>query len=134
VAAEAAESAVKSVTTVNIPEDIEYRVIGNAFGLLIACGGLLAGAMVRERSLEYWQEDIMPLLLILVMGFRLMRSLMATVLASQSQAPPPRPSREVVHPEEAIIAQLPEVPNYTPEQVLEAVARRIETKHAKPGE
>ncbi|BCS53180.1 hypothetical protein [Geobacter sp. SVR] len=124
-----AAQAAESVKTVKIPDDIEYRAIGDAFGLLIACGGLLPGAMVSQRSLEYWLEDIVPLLLIMVMGFRLMRNLMATMLAVQN-APPPQPARQVVQPEAAAMAQLPEVPGYTTEQVLEEVARRIEAKRA----
>lgn len=88
-----AAQAAESVKTVKIPDDIEYRAIGDAFGLLIACGGLLPGAMVSQRSLEYWLEDIVPLLLIMVMGFRLMRNLMATMLAVQNAPPPSRRGR-----------------------------------------
>lgn len=121
----------KEAAQIKIPEDIEYRVIGNAFGLLIASGGLLAGAMVSQRSLEYWREDIVPLGLLLFMGVQLVRSLVATMLLYQNM-PHPRPlKRENIRSEPAVVAQLPAVPNYTPEQVVEEVARRIEAQKAE---
>lgn len=117
---------------IKIPADIEYRVIGNVFGLLIACGGLLGGAMVYQRSLEYWREDIVPLGLVLLLGYRLMRNILSTVIACQGA--PPRPaspvSKENIQRLHATVAQLPEAVNYTPEQVIEEVARRIETQKA----
>ena len=36
---------------IKVPADIEYRVIGNAFGLMIACGGLLGRMMVLAPKL-----------------------------------------------------------------------------------
>jgi hypothetical protein len=117
---------------IKIPADIEYRVIGNAFGLLIACGGLLGGAMVSLGSLEYWREDIVPLGLVLLLGYRLMRNFLTTVTACQGRgaqftSPVSRENIQRVH---ATVAQLPETMNYTPEQVIEEVARRIETQKA----
>lgn len=128
----------KAATVHKIPHDIEYKVIGNAFGLLIAMGGLLAGAMVSERSLEYWRDDIMPLALLAIMGFRLMRSFMTTMTVYQNAPPPPprpahpAPPREAVQPDQAVVAQLPETPpGYTPEQVVEEVVKRIEAQKAE---
>lgn len=121
----------KEAAQIKIPDDIEYRVIGNAFGLLIASGGLLAGAMVSQRSLEYWREDIVPLGLLLFMGVQLVRSLVATMLLYQN-TPHPRPlKRENIHSEAAAVAQLPLTPGYSPEQVVEEVARRIENNRAE---
>lgn len=117
---------------IKIPADIEYRVIGNAFGLLIACGGLLGGAMMSQRSLEYWREDIVPLGLVFFLGYRLMRNFVTTMNACQGM--PPRSttpvSKENIQRVHAAVARLPEATNYTPEQVIEEVARRIETQKA----
>jgi len=116
-----------------IPHDIEYRVIGNALGLLIASGGLLAGAMVTERNLDYWQEDIVPLGLLLFMGFRLVRNLIATMTLYQDEAPihPKAAPRESVAAEPLVMPQLPQVPGYTPDQVVEEVVKRIEAQKAE---
>lgn len=116
-----------------IPQDIEYRVIGNVFGLLIAGGGLLAGAMVTERSFDYWQEDIVPLALLVFMGFRLLRNLMATMTLYHDAPPlPPKaPQRENVAPEPVAMPQLPPTPDYSPEQVVEEVVKRIEAQKAE---
>ena len=117
-----------------IPHDIEYRAIGNAFGMLIAAGGLLAGAMVTERSLDYWQDDIVPLGLLVFMGFRLLRNLMATMTLYQEAPPAPRPHtppRETVASEPMAMPQLPQSPDFTPEQVVEEVVKRIEAQKAE---
>lgn len=118
---------------IKIPDDIEYRVIGNALGLLIASGGLLAGAMVSQRSLAYWREDIVPLGLLLFMGVRLVRSLVATMVLYQNVPHHPRKpaKRENVHPESVALAQLPATPTYTSEQVVEEVVKRIEAQKAE---
>lgn len=122
-----------SVKTVKIPDDIEYRVIGNAFGLMVASGGLLGGAMVNQRSLDYWQEDFILLALVAVMGFRLFRSFIANMQLYQQapRHPVHSPVRHAVAPESVAMGQLPPVPGYTTEQVVEEVARRIEANKAK---
>ena len=77
---------------IKVPADIEYRVIGNALGLMIACGGLLGGMMVSQGSIDYWREDIVPLGLAFLLAFRLMRSFVMTMTAAQAlparSAPP----------------------------------------------
>lgn len=117
-----------------IPQDIEYRVIGNVLCLLIAAGGLLAGAMVTERSFDYWREDIVPLGLLVFIGFRLFRNLTATMVLYQD-APPLHPRaasvRENVEAEILAMPQLPQVPGYTPDQVVEEVVKRIEAQKAE---
>jgi len=118
---------------IKIPADIEYKVLGNAFGLMIASGGLLAGTMMAERSLEYWREDIVSLVLVFFLGFRLMRNFVTTMTVYQGA--PPRPaapvSRENIQRMHATVAQLPEAMGYTPEQVVEEVAKRIEAQKAE---
>lgn len=119
-------------SVMKIPQDIEYKAIGNAFGLLIASGGLLAGAMVTERSLAYWPQDIVPLGLCVFMGWRLFRNVVAT-LTLYSDAPhlPSRaPQRENVASEAVPMPQIPQVPGFTPDQVVEEVVKRIEAQKA----
>jgi len=122
-----------SVKTVKIPADIEYKVIGNAFGLLVASGGLLAGAMVSERSFDYWREDVVPLVLMIFLGYRLMRTFVTTMTVYQGEDAPPGPvvSRENVQRMHAAVAQLPASMSYTPEQVVEEVSRRIEAQKSQ---
>jgi hypothetical protein len=116
----------------NIPEDMEYKVIGNAFGVLIASGGLLAGTMVSQRSIEYWQEDLVPLVLLLFLSYRLMRSFVTTMTVYQGFPPRQRPvSKENIQRVHAAVAQLPQTMNYSPEQVMEEVSRRIEAQKAE---
>ena len=118
---------------IKIPDDIEYRVIGNAFGLLIASAGLLAGEMLRLRSVDYWLDDIVPLLLLLWMGFRLFRNFLSTMTAYQDITASPRPATAAtpVHGEQVIAGQIPAKPSYSPEKVVEEVAKRIEAQKAE---
>lgn len=118
-----------------IPSDIEYRVIGNVFGLMFASAGLLAGAMVQQRSFEYWREDIVALLIVAWLGFRLFRNLLSTLMLYKDQ-PPLRPRQQMhgtsqVMPEQVIAGHLPAVTLPSPEQVVEEVAKRIEAKRIK---
>lgn len=121
---------------IKVSVDIEYVVLGNFLGVLIASGGLLAGTMVREGSTAYWPEDLVPLLLVAFMGIRLVRSFIKALLIdhvprrAQQHHPSPQ-GRQSVTPEAVAMAQLPPVPGYTPDQVLEAVAKRIENNKAK---
>src|SRR6185369_15500973 len=119
----------KSAVVKKIPHDIEYRVIGNAFGLLIALGGLLAGAMVSQHSIAYWHEDIVPLGLLVYMGIQLLRNFMANMTVYQYVPHPPvhhsQPRHENVQADNVVIAQIPELPampkELSPEQVVEEV-------------
>jgi len=117
-----------SVKTLKIPEDIEYRVIGNAFGLLISLAGLLGGTMLNQRSFEYWMDDLVPLLFSAYMIFRLFRNFIATLTLYQDAPPRRRPPAQRVQADQAVFAQLPPVPNYSAEQVVEEVAKRIEAQ------
>ena len=120
---------------VKIPEDIEYRVIGNGFGLLIASAGLLAGEMVRQRSFDYWLNDIVPLLLLIWLVFGLYRNFLSTMTVYQGVTQSDthsgdRKIRESLKSEQAAVAQIASRTGYTPEQVAEEVVRRIETQKA----
>lgn len=121
---------------IKIPSDIEFRVIGNAFGLLIASAGLLAGEMVRMRSIDYWLDDIVPLVLLIWMGLKLYRNFLSTMTAYQGVSPPEsvmreRHIREALKSEPAAVAQIAANTGYTTEQVIDEVAKRIEAKKAE---
>lgn len=118
---------------IKILHEIEYKVIGNLFGVMIAAGGLLAGTMVSQRSFEYWQEDIVLIVLLAFMSHNLLRSLLAAITAYQVVPVRPKPvvRRESVQPDQTVVAQIPAPVKYTEEQVLNEVAKRIETQKAE---
>ncbi len=119
---------------IKIPDDIEYRVIGNAFGLLIASAGLLAGDMVRNRSFDYWPVDIVPLALVLWMAFRMYRNFLSTINASQIvpvQVNHPDLVATPVRNEQVASGQITSKPSYSAEQVVEEIAKRIEVQKAE---
>lgn len=118
---------------IKIPDDIEFRVIGNAFGVLIASAGLLAGEMIRLRSFDYWLDDIVPLLLLFWMTFRLFRNFLSTMNAYQDvpqQGMHPAPSASPIKNEQVATAQISAKPSYSAEKVVEEVAKRIEAQKA----
>ncbi|HEY3307026.1 MAG TPA: hypothetical protein VGJ93_01100 [Desulfuromonadaceae bacterium] len=128
-----AGAAVKTKNQIVVSDDIEYAVIGNFLGVLIAAGGVLAGAMVSQRSFQYWQDDIVPLGLLLWMGYRLLRNGFMTMIVYQ-EAPRHHPapvSKETIQREHAVVAQLPAAANFTPEQALDEVVKRIEAQKAE---
>ena len=120
---------------IKVLHEIEIKVIGNAFGVLIAAGGLLAGTMVSQRSIDYWHEDIVLLALLAIMSYRLVRSFIATFTAYQvvPYRPQPAASRENVQPDHAAFAQIPAPKSYTAEEVMDAVAKRIEKQKEEAG-
>lgn len=127
---------VAKTVEIKIPDDIEFRVMGNAFGLLIASAGLLAGEMFRLRSFDYWLDDIVPLLLAVWMGYRLFRNFLSTMNAYHDVSPSTagvrdRQIRETLKSEHAVVAQIAAKTGYTAEQVVEEVAKRIESQKAE---
>ena len=124
-----AKTGLKAVQ-IKIADDIEYRVIGNAFGLLIASAGLLAGEMVRLRSFEYWQSDIVPLLFVSWMAFRLYRNFLSTMMAYHDYVPTPavardRKIREALKAEHASVADISARTGLSEEEVAAEVSKRI---------
>jgi len=113
----------------------EFRLLGNLFGVMIALAGLLAGTMMRERSFDYWLEDIVPLMILaitlrglLLNAISLFQSSMAydekmemlnKVMAQQS-------AQSVVPDME--LPLLTKKREYSEEEVLEAVSKRIQEK------
>jgi hypothetical protein len=129
-----AENTVKSGD--GYTEDAEFRFIGNLFGALMACAGLLAGTMVRE-GLDYWLEDIVPLLLLVITMRGLIKSAMELAKDSIFYEEQKKQVLEALAKQEeraaamaeAADSELPRIaakPKYSEEEVLEAVSKRIE--------
>lgn len=120
---------------IKIAADIEYRVIGNAFGLLIASAGLLAGEMIRLQSIDYWVNDIVALLLLVWMGFRLFKNFLLTMNVYQN-APvrnnrPVAPGAASLQSENSTAGQITAKPSYSTDKVIEEVSKRIEAQKAE---
>lgn len=112
-----------------IPEDIEYRVIGNLFGLLIASAGLLGGVMLNQRSFDYWLDDIVPIVVIAFLLFRLYRTLLATMMLSNETQPNHQTEASRVYNEATVaVPRIGASSKFTPEQVVQEVAKRIEAQ------
>lgn len=117
-------------------EGAEFRFLGNLFGALMACAGLLAGTMVHERSLDYWLEDIVPLLLLMFTLRGVIKSAMELARDSIFYEEQKKQVLEAMAKQEAMAAamagaesELPKLaskPKYTEAEVLEAVSKRIE--------
>jgi hypothetical protein len=127
---------VAKTVELKIPDDIEYRVLANSFGLLIASAGLLAGEMVRLRSFDYWLADAVPLLLVGWLGFRLFRNFLSTMIAYQDVPTPyavvrDRSIRQNIKSEQAAVAQITAKTGFSADQVVAEVAKRIETQKAE---
>ena len=129
---------------IKIPEDIEMRIIGNFFGLLVASGGLLGGAMLSERSFDYWRDDIVTLCLLGIIIFRLLgngrdgyriflleESIAGAGISRSSSRNESVVTREAIQREHATIAQLPASADLSPEKVVEEVVKRIEAQKAE---
>lgn len=118
---------------IKIPSDIEFRVIGNSLGLLIASAGLLAGTMVSQRSFDYWLDDIVPLIFVAWMCFRLYRNFLSTMAAYPdipAQKTSERFSATSVMSEPVIAGRIASKAAPSPDQVLDEVAKRIASKKA----
>jgi hypothetical protein len=116
---------------IKIPSDIEFRVIGNFFGLLIASAGLLAGTMVNQRSFDYWLDDIVPLAFVAWMCFRLYRNFLSTMAAYPDVDLPDLSkgsSATQVNSEPVVAGRIAAKTVPTADQVLDEVAKRIEAK------
>lgn len=120
-------------TLTQVSDGPEYRVLANLFGLLLGLSGLLAGTMLREGSVDYWQHDLVPLLILLVTGRGLLKSSMDLLRESMIYAEKKhivdaflKKQAEVLTPEPGEMARLTTKPQYSEEEVLEAVSKRIE--------
>lgn len=117
-------------------EGAEFRFLGNFFGALMACAGLLAGTMVQERSLDYWLEDIVPLLLLVFTLRGVIKSAMELAKDSIFYEEQKKQVLEAMAKQEAMAAamagvesELPKLTaktKYSEAEVLEAVSKRIE--------
>jgi len=117
-------------------EGAEFRFLGNLFGALMACAGLLAGTMVRELSLDYWLDDIVPLLLLALTLRGMVKSAMELAKDSIFYEEQKKQVLEALAKQEEMAAtmagadsELPRIaakPKYSEAEVLEAVSKRIE--------
>lgn len=117
----------------NVSDGPEYRVLANLFGVMLGLAGLLAGTMLREGSVDYWQHDLVPLLILLITGRGLLKSSMdllreSMVYADKKQMVDAFLSKqaEVLTPEPGEMARLATKSHYSEEEVVEAVSKRIE--------
>jgi hypothetical protein len=108
-------------------------VLANLFGVMLGLAGLLAGTMLREGSVDYWQHDLVPLLILLITGRGLLKSSMdllreSMVYADKKQMVDAFLSKqaEVLTPEPGEMARLATKSHYSEEEVVEAVSKRIE--------
>lgn len=119
--------------TMQVSDGPEYRVLANLFGVLLGGAGLLAGTMVHEGSVDYWQHDLVPLLILLITGRGLLKSTMdlmrdSMVYSEKKQMVDAFLSKqaEVLSPEPGEFPKLSAKPHYSEEEVVEAVSKRIE--------
>jgi hypothetical protein len=118
-------------------EGAEFRFLGNLFGALMASAGLLAGTMMHERDLDYWLEDIVPLLLLLFTLRGLIKSSMELAKDSMYYEEQKKHVLEALAKQEQMAAAasegtnagIPKIaskPHYTEDEVIDAVSKRIE--------
>lgn len=129
---------------VGYSEGAEFRFLGNLFGALMACAGLLAGTMVREHSLDYWLEDIVPLLLLVFTLRGLISSAMELARDSIYYEEQKQQVIEALTRRAEMAGatadgngqELPKIsakPKYSEDEVLEAVSKRIEQQRTEAG-
>ncbi len=113
----------------------EFRLLGNLFGVMIASAGLLAGTMMRERSFDYWLEDIVPLMILAITLRGLLLNAISLFQSSMAYDEKMEMLNKVLaqQPGQSVVPDL-ELPlltkkrEYSEEEVLEAVSKRIQEK------
>lgn len=132
----------KKKKDVDLVEDgPEFSFLGNLFGMLIASAGLLAGTMMRERSFDYWLEDIVPILLLVITFRGVLVSSIALARISilhdeKMDMLIQEMAKKNIMDAQAGAAPDMEMPlltkkkqqDYSEEEVLEAVSRRLQEK------
>ncbi len=117
-----------------INSDVEFRAIGNAFALLIILVGLLAGEALHLMSYHYWYDDIIVLILLVWLTYRLFKNILSTMNVYKNAIIPdlhPAPEREAIQGEEVVSGQIPIKKRiFSPEEVVDQVAKRIEAQKA----
>lgn len=124
-------------------EGAEFRFLGNLFGALMACAGLLAGTMMHERSFDYWLDDIVPLVLLFFTLRGIIKSAMELAKDSIFYEEQKKQVMAAMAKQEQMAAsmagneqELPRIsvkPKYSEEEVLEAVSKRIEQQREEAG-
>lgn len=121
-----------------LPDGPEFRLLGSLFGALIASAGLLAGTMVRERSFDYWLEDIVPLMLlaftlrgVVLNAVRLAQDCIVYDEKMEMLRKAVGPAMQQPADADLDLPLLPRKKNFTEEEVLEAVSKRIQEKRSE---
>ncbi len=119
----------------------EYKVLASLFGLMLASAGLLAGTMFRERSFEYWKDDLISLLLLFISGRGFLMNSMQLARESMIYSEKKRimdsflaKQEEVLNDgNEPVAGQVLIAPkkNFSEEEVLEAVSKKIQDQREK---
>lgn len=128
-----ASEAAEKITVADGPE---FRMIGNLFWIIMSLGGLMVGTMFRERSIDYWMDDIVPLLILVFSSYRFYRNAIDlardaeiyTQRKEQVFAAMARAASRV--DDEMEIPKLAAKPQFSEDEVLDAVARRIQENRA----
>lgn len=136
-----ADEQAQTDSPVELSDGAEYKVLANIFGIMLASAGLLAGTMFRERSVDYWQDDMVSLLLLLFSGRGFIKNSMqlvrdTIVYSEKKQALESFLSRQhQVFDENAGPVNADALPaqrkQYSEEEVLEAVGKRIQEQKDK---
>lgn len=132
----------QGAVSLELSDGAEYKVLANLFGVLLACAGLLSGTMFRERSLDYWADDIMPLVILLFCMRGLLMSSIRLIRESVLYAEQQRTVKAFLGKQHEVLDQLPgELSSAAPkasskqgfseDEVLEAVSKRIEQQREK---
>lgn len=112
----------------------EYRIMANTLGFFLALAGLLVGTMFKERDLEYWMSDLVPLIILFYCGYKVYRdaidltreSAIYEMKKQQVEAVIARAaSINKVH-DEMSPPKLTAKPEFSEEQVIDAVTRKIQ--------
>lgn len=132
---------VNKAETVELENGPEYRVLAHLFGILLACAGLLAGTMVKERSLDYWTEDIVPLLILMLSGHGLLKGSIELARDAMVYAEQKKTVEAFLAKQKEVLAHTGDQPQlaakpkakqqFSEDEVLEAVAKRIEEQKEK---
>lgn len=118
---------------IKVPDDIEYRIIGDLIGVLLSSAGLLGGTMMVQTSIDYWFEDVVPLVLVVFFGYRLFRRIITYVTACQltpMRAVPVTSQRPPAEPATSTQGKGGGGREMSPEEVVAGVMKRIDEKRA----
>jgi ABC-type nickel/cobalt efflux system permease component RcnA len=121
---------------ITVSDGPEFRMMGNLFGIIIALGGLLVGTMFKERSFDYWMDDLVPLIILFFSSYRFYRNAIdlareAAIYTQHKEQVFAAMARAATHVnDEMELPKLAAKPQFSEEEVLDAVTRRIQENRA----